>query len=577
MISATRHSPGKWLRRSLLISAIAGGLLASSAQPAAALSGATKIDSVPGTILDFSPGRILYVAGPPDDGVLTVKNRHSGKTRALEAKSLHTFLRGFLTRRGAIFSALRGVRPRAETYEWRGRRLLDLGRADSPDSLQASGRFAIWNDGKLLYRRNLTSVNTFILSHKAGDFGNDVAANGDVVWWEQPSGHVFRYRNGTTRKLTHDAATQQTYPVTDGHNVAYRVTDPCCADSGSLALFTNGAEGPLASTQRDSLPAPPFDYAVAGGWVGFTRPDALGDLQVWTRDPSGNEQQASTGSGSAEIVAINRRGAVAYQQPSLGDLFIANPGSDPIEIGPRPDGFNGRGSAAGGFLLSFGKRWFEAEGGDLFLLDTRTTSVLSFTPDDGACGISRVEPSISVSFNRRMDKASAEDAFSLTRTINGEPVQGSFEWDGNTLIFHPDGVLVNSRLYTARIGDGAKSASGKPLSAPVSWEFTAAPYPLITGVSPADGATGVSTGTTVEVSFDSVMDRATAEAAFALTRKSDGAPVAGSFGWNGNTMVFTPSAPLDSGTVYAAHETRAAKEQGVHPVLTPMFWLFRTG
>ena len=35
------------------------------------------------------------------------------------------------------------------------------------------------------------------------------------------------------------------------------------------------------------------------------------------------------------------------------------------------------------------------------------------------------------------------------------------------------------------------------------------------------------------------MDKPTAQAAFSLKRISDGAPVAGSFGWYGNALIFT--------------------------------------
>jgi hypothetical protein len=72
----------------------------------------------------------------------------------------------------------------------------------------------------------------------------------------------------------------------------------------------------------------------------------------------------------------------------------------------------------------------------------------------------------------------------------------------------------------------------------------------VTSASPAEGAKDVRTSDRVSVTFSEPMDKPSAEAAFSLVRSSDGSSVAGSFSWSGDTMTFTPAAPLASGTGY---------------------------
>ena len=84
--------------------------------------------------------------------------------------------------------------------------------------------------------------------------------------------------------------------------------------------------------------------------------------------------------------------------------------------------------------------------------------------------------------------------------------------------------------------------------------------PTVTALSPPDGTTGVSVSTQVRVSFSESMDAASAEQAFSLTRVDTGSPVAGSFAWSGNDLVFTPSSALAGGVVYRIQVAATAKD-----------------
>ena len=96
---------------------------------------------------------------------------------------------------------------------------------------------------------------------------------------------------------------------------------------------------------------------------------------------------------------------------------------------------------------------------------------------------------IIVAFDKAMDKASAEAAFSLKRTSDGAPVSGGFGWYGpGVLIFKPDADLAPGTQYTASVSTAAKESARIALATAKTWQFTTANPPVITKVSPADGA-----------------------------------------------------------------------------------------
>jgi hypothetical protein len=79
---------------------------------------------------------------------------------------------------------------------------------------------------------------------------------------------------------------------------------------------------------------------------------------------------------------------------------------------------------------------------------------------------------IVVGFDAAMDKASAQAAFSLKRTSNGQPVSGSFGWFGNALIFKPATDLAAGVAYTAREINAAKNLDGRPVESGRTWVFS---------------------------------------------------------------------------------------------------------
>jgi hypothetical protein len=70
------------------------------------------------------------------------------------------------------------------------------------------------------------------------------------------------------------------YPLTDGINVVYRKTPPCCFNGmNQIAMVTASGEEILADP-RPQEPRPERDYQAENGWGAFTKAGIDGVLQV---------------------------------------------------------------------------------------------------------------------------------------------------------------------------------------------------------------------------------------------------------------------------------------------------------
>ncbi|MDP8909622.1 MAG: Ig-like domain-containing protein, partial [Chloroflexota bacterium] len=127
--------------------------------------------------------------------------------------------------------------------------------------------------------------------------------------------------------------------------------------------------------------------------------------------------------------------------------------------------------------------------------DTTAPTITSVSPLEDATG---VDPAgnVSVTFSEPMDKATAEQAFSLAPTSDlAAKVSGSFSWDGNTMTFNPASDLAEGTGYTATVGTGAKDAAGNQLAASKSWTFkTSSTTNSTTAVTAFPSATSILSG-----------------------------------------------------------------------------------
>lgn len=158
---------------------------------------------------------------------------------------------------------------------------------------------------------------------------------------------------------------------------------------------------------------------------------------------------------------------------------------------------------------------------------------------------------------------------STTQTIGARPT------------IHPAGtVLVNvlnpSETYTVTTGtDGIPSITMPANSYKmfVAQSQVKALNPVVSAVSPAHDAAGVSTGSAISVTFDRAMNPTTTQAAFATTP-----PTTGTFAWSaGNTvMTYTPS-PLAGTTLYTVRIASTATDTNGLTIFAPFESRFTTG
>jgi hypothetical protein len=296
--------------------------------------------TVPGVVWDVSGSRILFLAADGAVPTLQVRDTITGVDETVEATPdlAGTWGNyGFLTSWGAIYAhgqAQPTTSPFCWLYEWREGTLANLTGLDACESLSVAGDYAIFNAGGPekfgLYRRDLVGASDAEVSTGAGNWQNDVAANGDVVFWGIDYS-VYRWRDGATSQLTNDSpdTTWNTYPLTDGSSVLYRKSTPEYR-AWRIAIHDGITERILASDDRAVDPFPHRDYAIQGGWVAFTKADLQGALQVWRHGSSG-EEQLTIFSGSSWIDGLAPDGTVVVR--NSGKRHRAAVGSALEEIG----------------------------------------------------------------------------------------------------------------------------------------------------------------------------------------------------------------------------------------------------
>lgn len=306
---------------------------------------------VGGPVWDLSGARILHVDLSTPVPALKILDSQTGSAQTLETGPdlLGTWGGyGFLTSSGALYvhgSVGNDVYPYAWLYEWRAGALTRLTGLDSAQSLRMAGNWAIYNLGSELWRRDLgTGVSTLVTA-AAGNWMNDVAADGDVVYWGQDY-NVYRWRAGSTQALTANPSggTWNTYPVTDGTNMVYRTHTPCCSTQTYRIVVHDGTQPSYLTSATTAEPSPVSGYTAAGGHVAYAAEDATKTLQIWRRGPGGVEQLTFFGS-SSRIDAMLPDGTVLLTQQQ--QRYLARPGEALRAIG----------SALGRVIVRDGLAW----------------------------------------------------------------------------------------------------------------------------------------------------------------------------------------------------------------------------
>jgi len=136
--------------------------------------------------------------------------------------------------------------------------------------------------------------------------------------------------------------------------------------------------------------------------------------------------------------------------------------------------------------------------------DTDPPGISATFPADSAVDVSRSGPFWFL-FDESMNQDSVEDSCTFTPEVG--TVHYSNYWNGDTLFFAPHDILAGGTNHMITIGAGSKDLAGNRMGADFELFFTTTSQedttpPQVLSTDPADGATGVTPMTDIEIVFN---------------------------------------------------------------------------
>ena len=214
--------------------------------------------------------------------------------------------------------------------------------------------------------------------------------------------------------------------------------------------------------------------------------------------------------------------------------------------------------------------------------DTTPPTILAVLPASGSTGV-LTSAAISIAFSEPMDPTTLNST-SITLASGAVPISGNItvSTDGKAATFTPTAALPYESTIDAAIATAAKDIVGNALAANMLWAFTtiAAPdtaAPTIVSVTPADNATNVASGSSIEANFSEAMASGTITAT-TFTVASGGTAIAGgvSLSLDGKTATFIPIAALPYESSIAATIATGAKDLAGNALAANKLWAFTT-
>jgi uncharacterized protein YfaS (alpha-2-macroglobulin family) len=184
---------------------------------------------------------------------------------------------------------------------------------------------------------------------------------------------------------------------------------------------------------------------------------------------------------------------------------------------------------------------------------------------------------IELMFDRAMDRAAVEAAFSLS-----PHVPGRFEWvDERTVRYFAAEEWERDTQYRVSISTSAASRDGEPLAEAYAFRFRTVGYLAVTQALPVDGSADIAVDSTIFVMFNrpvvplvALSDPSYADLPVPLFIDP---AVAGTGEWsNTSVYVFTPSEALRGGTTYTATVPSGLTDTTGGIVPEDVTWCFTT-
>jgi hypothetical protein len=177
-------------------------------------------------------------------------------------------------------------------------------------------------------------------------------------------------------------------------------------------------------------------------------------------------------------------------------------------------------------------------------VDARAPEVLSVAvtqPVGDDPQLALINTSIEVAFSEPVDADSAAAALAMD-----PEVEGTTSWSGSTLIFTPADPLELDAEYVVTVEASVRDQNGNVMEeAPAPFAFETAGRPSLVESDPADGSEGVPLDAVVRLTFSTLMDTVSVEAALRVE------PAFGSeLRWSGEILEIVPDEPLSADSEY---------------------------
>ena len=216
--------------------------------------------------------------------------------------------------------------------------------------------------------------------------------------------------------------------------------------------------------------------------------------------------------------------------------------------------------------------------------DITPPTVSSVLPVNGATGVT-TSANVSAIFNEAVDASTITGTNFQLKDASNNIIPAAINTLANQITLIPSAVLTGSTVYTVIIKGGAsgvKDVAGNALVNDYSWSFTTAAAditaPTVTTVSPANGATGVITSTTVTINFSEAINVSTVTGT-TVQLKNGANVIAANLTTTNNQVILTPSAVLANSTLYAVtikSGTSGVKDIAGNALANDYSWSFTT-
>lgn len=180
-------------------------------------------------------------------------------------------------------------------------------------------------------------------------------------------------------------------------------------------------------------------------------------------------------------------------------------------------------------------------------------------PLPDSTGVS-TKAALRIAFNRPvvpLTAIQAQAAFTNPLVITPD-LPGKASWTNTSIFtFEPTSGLQPGTKYAVRVRAGLQDTTGAVLAEDYVWSFST-DMPSVSFVSPANNATLVSPHTGIRAGFNQPMQAESAQSRFSLVKDKATTSTPGRFTWIANTLVFTPTQPLELGALYHVYVDKGA-------------------